>query len=65
VAGMSVSRGAVAAAILKAIMGGGEYPPAGVPDTPHNRLVWDKMKREVAAMPPGDTIDIPPDWADA
>jgi hypothetical protein len=63
VAGMS--RGAVATAILKAIMGGGEYPPDGVPDTPHNRQVWGSMKREVANLPPGATIDLPSDWADA
>jgi hypothetical protein len=62
VAGMS--RGTVATAILKAIMAGGDYPPAGVPDTPHNRMVWDKMKQEVLDLPPGETIDIPHDWAD-
>ena len=62
---MSTSRGAVATAILKAIMAGGGYPPDGVPDTPRNRRVWDKMKQEVSSLPPGEAIDIPSDWADA
>jgi hypothetical protein len=60
-----VSRGAVATAILKAIMAGGDYPPEGVPDTPHNRGVWDRMKRDVENVPPGEVVDIPSDWADA
>ena len=57
-----MSRGEVATAILKAIMAGGDYPPAGVPDTPHSRQVWDDMKREVGEVPAGDTVDIPSDW---
>jgi hypothetical protein len=61
---MSSSRGATATAILRAVMAGGEYPPAGVDDTPHNKQVWDSVKQEVDALPPGETIDIPTDWAD-
>ena len=57
-----MSRGEVATAILKAIMAGEDYPPAGVPDTPRSRQVWDAMKREVGQVPAGDTVDIPSDW---
>lgn len=60
-----MNRGEVATAILKAIMAGGEYPPDGVPDTPHNRQVWDQMKREVGEVPAGDVVDIPSDWTQA
>ena len=63
VAIMSTSRGAVATVILKAIMAGGGYPPDGVPDTPHNKQVWESMKQEIAELPPGETVDIPSDWA--
>lgn len=57
-------RGAVATMILKAIMAGGAYPPEGVPDTPHNRQVWESMKADVDSLPPGGIVDIRPDWAD-
>ena len=33
--------------ILKAIMLGKDYPPAGVEDTPGNRQAWDRIKRQV------------------
>ncbi|MGH3218966.1 MAG: hypothetical protein ACRDPY_09710 [Streptosporangiaceae bacterium] len=56
-----MSRGEVATAILKAILLGGDYPPEGVEDTPHNRQVWDAMKRDVGNVPPGDVVDIPSD----
>lgn len=59
------SRGGVATAILRAIMAGKGFEDAGVPDTPHNRQVWDSMKRDVENVPPGDVVDIPSDWADA
>lgn len=58
------SRGAVATAILRAILAGQEFADAGVPDTPHNRQVWGSMKRDVAEVPAGDTVDVPPDWSD-
>jgi hypothetical protein len=35
-----------------------------VPDTPHNRGVWERMKRDIENMLPGAIIDIPSDWAD-
>ena len=57
-----MSRGEVATAILKAIMAGDDYPPGGVPDTPHNKQVWERMKREVGQVPAGDVVDIPSDW---
>jgi hypothetical protein len=34
-----------------------------VPDTPHNRRVWEQMKREVDDLPPGSIVDIPFEWA--
>ena len=58
-------RGAVATAILRAIMAGKDWPVDGVPDTPYNRGVWDRMKQQVDDLPPGEVVDIPSDWADA
>lgn len=60
-----MSRGATATAILKAIMAGKTFEDSGVDDTPHNRQVWESMKRDVENVPPGDTVDIPADWSDA
>jgi hypothetical protein len=59
-----MTRGAVATAILKAIMAGEQFEEAGVPDTPHNRQVWESMKRDVENVPAGETVDIPTDWSD-
>lgn len=59
------SRGAVATAILKAIMAGKDFEGAGVPDTPRNRQVWESMRRDVENVPPGDVVDVPSDWSDA
>lgn len=59
-----MNRGEVATAILKAIMRGEDYPPEGVPGTPHNRGVWDRMKHEIDNLPPGAIVDIPYDWAE-
>ena len=53
-----------ATAILQAIMAGQEFADAGVPDTPHNRQVWESMKQDVAAVPPGAVVDVPFDWAE-
>ena len=53
-----------AAAILKVIMRGDDYPPEGVADTPDNRRIWDEAKREIENVPPGSVVDIPFDWAD-
>lgn len=55
------NRGEVAAAVLKAIMAEKDFAEAGVPDTPYNRGVWDRMKRQVDDVPPGDIVDIPSD----
>lgn len=59
-----MSRGENATAMLKAILAGKDYPPDGVPDTPHNRQVWERMKHEIENLPPGTIVDIPFDWAE-
>jgi hypothetical protein len=59
-----MSRGAAATEILKAIMARKTFEDSGVPDTPHNRQVWESMQRDVAKVPPGDVVDIPTDWSD-
>ena len=46
-----MSRGEVAAAILKAIALGEDYPPEGVEDTPENRQTWEQTKRDIEKMP--------------
>lgn len=58
-----MSRGDNATAMLKAILAGEDYPPEGIPDTPHNQEVWERMKREIENLPPGTIVDIPADWA--
>lgn len=55
--------GGDAITILKAIMMGKDYPPEGVADTPENREIWEKPKREIENLPPGTIVDIPADWA--
>jgi hypothetical protein len=47
--------------MLKAILAGEDYPPEGVPGTPHNQEVWERMKREIENLPPGTIVDIPAD----
>jgi hypothetical protein len=59
-----VSRGEIATAMLKAILAGKDYPPEGVPNTAHNREMWERMKREIEDLPPGTVVDIPSDWAE-
>ena len=43
--------------------GGRGLPAEGVPDTPHNQEVRERMKREIENLPPGTIVDIPADWA--
>jgi hypothetical protein len=53
-----------AVAMLKARLAGGMYPVDGVPDTPRNRDLWERIGREVADMPPGVTPEIPGEWTE-
>lgn len=59
-----MSSGDAITTILKAIMLGDDYPPEGIADTPENREIWEKIKREIKNLPPGTVVDIPFDWAD-
>lgn len=59
-----MSRGAVATLILRAIVAGKTFEASGVPDTPHNRHMWDSTRRDIERMPPGAIVDIPSDWAE-
>lgn len=46
--------------MLYAMLGGGTYPPPGVPDTPANRKLWAQTAAEIAAMAAKGIIpDIP------
>lgn len=59
-----MSRGEVAALILKAIMRGDDYPPPGAADTPENRRTWETARRQVEEIAAaGGIVDIPSDWA--
>ena len=57
-----LTRAEVATILTGAAALGGEFPPA-VPDTPANRALWEEISGQVAAMPPGTVVDVPPDWA--
>ncbi len=59
-----MSRGGDAVAFLQAVMAGKTFGGSGVPDTPHNRQVWESTTRDVASMPPGAVVDIPSDWTE-
>jgi hypothetical protein len=54
--------GTPAVQILRAILAGARYPPDGIPATPENRALWDKITADVAAMATAHVIpDIPAD----
>lgn len=58
-----MERGEAAIRMTKAVADGKDFPAAGVPDTPRNRTVFAMIKAEVAALPPGQTPEIPFDQA--
>jgi hypothetical protein len=54
--------GADAVAILKALLAGEDYPPAGVADTPASRKLWADIAQSVDDLPAGVIPDIHTDW---
>jgi hypothetical protein len=45
--------------MLQAILSGGSFPPDGVRGSPENRVLWDRITREVAALPEGVAAEVP------
>lgn len=58
-----MERGEAAHLMLMATASGRPFEQSGVPQTAHNRALFDKMAAEVAAAPAGSTVDVPSDWA--
>jgi hypothetical protein len=60
----SASRAELAVTMQQAIMAGEDWPPAGVPDTPDNRELWDEITASLQQMRgQGISPDLPADWA--
>jgi hypothetical protein len=55
--------GEAAVLMLRAVLAGDTYPPAGVKDTPGNKTAWEAIIADIAALPGGVLPDIPSDWA--
>lgn len=58
------SRGGAAVAMLRAHLAGQDYPPEGIPDTEHNRQVWNSIGEDLANMPEGVLPDVPSDYTE-
>jgi len=56
--------GGTAVVMLRALLAGVPYPPAGVPDTPDNKTLWAGIAADIDAMPGGVLPDIPADWTE-
>jgi hypothetical protein len=53
----------VAVTLTGAAALGADFPP-GVPDTPENRRLFERIRADIAAMPKGTVVDVPWDYAD-
>jgi hypothetical protein len=64
VPGSASSKAELSVIMARAIASGDDWPPAGVPDTPDNRALWDEITANVQELrAQGIQPDVPSDWA--